>query len=236
MTTIPLHNFKTKKTSSITVDEKVFGIVPNTDLIAQAIRVHNLNQQSGLAHTKTRAEVAGGGHKPWKQKGTGRARASSTRSPLWRGGGTTFGPRKHDVSAKLPKKMKQLAFRSGLSSKAADNKVFIYEELSLTAPKTKLALAALQQLPAMSTCLIVSSPSNALEGKAFHNLPHVAFMQGKLPSIYEILRFEYILIDKDVLTLLSDAKEVEESTEKAPKEVAPAPESVSTQQSAEAGE
>ena len=144
--TLPIYNAEGKEIDTIELDAKVFDGVINTAVIHQVVTAYMANQRRGLASTKTRGEVSGGGRKPWKQKGTGRARVGSTRSPLWRHGGVVFGPHPRDFSYKVPQKIKTLALKSSLNVKLKENNLIVLDGLKLDKPKTKEAAKIFAQL------------------------------------------------------------------------------------------
>ncbi len=152
---IPQFDIDGKSVGSLDVPVEIFGATVNQTLIAQAVRVYLTNQRAGNANTKTRGEVRGGGKKPWKQKGTGRARAGSTRSPLWVGGGTTFGPQTHLFSQTLPKKMRLKALSAALSQKLAEDKIVAIKGLETLPAKTAKVAKAINSLPKSSKYLIL---------------------------------------------------------------------------------
>ena len=133
----PVHNFEGEVISKVRVENSVFKIEPNVDVVYRAVMSEMTNSRQGTHSTKTRSEVRGGGRKPWRQKGRGVARAGSIRSPIWKGGGVTHGPKPKDYKYKLPKKMRRLARRSVLSQRAGDKEIMVVEEVSLASPKTK---------------------------------------------------------------------------------------------------
>src|SRR5262249_10901189 len=145
MTSAQLVNLKGKSVGEVTLNDAVFGVEPNADLLYDALVRQLANARAGTAKAKTRSEVAGGGRKPWRQKGTGRARAGSTRSPLWAGGGVIFGPKPRDYSLSMPKKMRQQALKSALSARK-DALVVVKDFSELKEPKTKQMHAALSEL------------------------------------------------------------------------------------------
>lgn len=143
---IKVLNIQGKEVEAIKLDSSVFDGKVNTELIHQAVVAYLSNQRKGLAHTKTRGEVSGGGRKPWRQKGTGRARVGSIRSPLWRKGGITFGPKPHSFYKDLPQRMKALALKSALNSKLKDSEILVLNSIKLGAPKTKDFFNIIQKL------------------------------------------------------------------------------------------
>src|SRR5437667_2064108 len=147
MPSIKLYNMDGKDIGELSLPDSVFGVEPSIPLIHQAVTTEEANSRQGTADTKTRGEIRGGGRKPWRQKGTGRARQGSTRAPHWRHGGVVFGPHPRSYVKALPKKMRHGALRSALSAKVADGEVIGIDQFSLAEPKTKLAAAALSRLP-----------------------------------------------------------------------------------------
>ena len=144
-----------EKAGTIELDEQIFGIEPNVAVMHQVVNAQLAAKRAGTHNTKTRAEVRGGGAKPWKQKGTGRARAGSSRIPHWRGGGIALGPKPRDYSQRTPKKMKKLALRSALSDRATSNNVFVVESWDFETPNTKAAKLALEAIGAEGKVLVV---------------------------------------------------------------------------------
>lgn len=186
-------------TGSIAVADEVFGIEPNTHALYLALRRELANGRAGTAKAKTRAEVRGGGRKPWKQKGTGRARAGSIRSPLWRGGGVIFGPQPRDFSINLPKKLRRLALRSSLS--AARSKFRVLKDFSfLTAPKTRQMAELLNKLSLSDQHVLIladyRSESNAHLRLAARNLPRVTLRLPADLSIKDLLRVDAVIADE----------------------------------------
>jgi len=171
MASITLHTTSGSSAGTVELDDATFGIEPNVAVMHQVVVAQLAAKRSGTQSTKTRAEVAGGGAKPWKQKGTGRARAGSSRSPIWRGGGVALGPKPRKYDQKTPKKMKRLALRSALSDRAADDKVVVVSAWDFDAPSTKGAAAALGALGVEGRALVVLSPDDVTAWKSFRNLP-----------------------------------------------------------------
>src|SRR5699024_3714775 len=157
----------------VELNESVFGIEPNTHLLHEAVVMQQSSKRQGTHAVKNRSEVRGGGAKPWRQKGTGRARHGSIRSPQWVGGGIVFGPNPRSYSYKLPKKMRRLALKSALSSKVKENNLVVLEGLSLEAPKTKEIVNLLHALNVDSKALIVTAEEDVTVKKSVNNLPNV---------------------------------------------------------------
>ena len=193
------------KTSKIKVDASVFGIKPNKDAVHRAILSEMENSRQGTHGSKSRGMVRGGGKKPWKQKGRGVARAGTTRSPLWRGGGTVFGPQPHQYEYKLPKKIKRLARRSILSEKLKNKKIIVLNEFSIDEPKTKKAIDLLINLDVHEKKILVLT-GNLTEDLilSMRNLPNIALLDAMTASAYDLLDSEIILIDQKGLEMLND--------------------------------
>jgi len=175
----PVLNILGTTVGTTSLDDRVFGIEPNRAVLHQAVVAHLANMRLGTSNTKTRGNVAGGGKKPWRQKGTGRARAGSTRAPHWRGGGVVFGPHPRSYHQRLPRKMRRLALRSALSEKAANGRVVVVDRFVLEG-RTRAALAALAALKIDGSAVIVVSESTDDIRRATGNLGnvHVALPNG----------------------------------------------------------
>lgn len=198
---IPVYNKKGEKIDNVLLDDKKFGGPVRKKLLRDAVTMYEANKRQGTASTKTRAEVAGGGKKPWAQKHTGRARAGSSRSPLWKGGGVSFGPRPRDYSFAIPKKARKLALYSAVSAKIKDNELVVIDELNFDIPKTKQMVDILKALNIdNSSCLIVISRANETIWKSARNIPSVKIMASMELNAYEILRPKKILLTKEALS------------------------------------
>ena len=197
--TVKVFDLSGKAAGFVSLPKEVFGQTPNKDLLAQAIRVYQYNVHPKTAHTKTRGEVRGGGAKPWRQKGTGRARAGSRRSPLWVGGGTTFGPRFRDVKLTLPKKMKRKALVSALSDKAQTGSIKIVVNLEKVQPKTKVVASLLKKLEADKNVLLVVSQKSPELKLASRNMQKVSLDVVQNLNAYEVLKNSQLLISKEAI-------------------------------------
>ena len=184
---------------SIELDEATFGIEPNVAVMHQVVTAQLAARRAGTQSTKTRAEVAGGGAKPWKQKGTGRARQGSIRSPQWKGGGVALGPKPRSYEQRTPKKMIKLALRSALSDRAADGKVVVVDEWSFSTPSTKGAVDALAALGIEGRALIVLGDDDVDAGRSFRNLPDVQIIEARELNAYDVLVNDYIVFTKATL-------------------------------------
>lgn len=190
-----------KKTSQMTLDAKVFGLKPNAELLAQAYRTYLANQRTNNASTLTRGLVSGGGKKPYRQKGTGRARTGSIRNPIWRGGGITFGPTGiENYSRKLPKKMAQAAILQALSAKA--DIVQVIEAFSFDAPKTSAAVALLDRLDANGNIVIITAASTSATRKSVANIPFVEILEAGQLNVFDLMNADTIIIEQAALDLL----------------------------------
>ena len=194
-----------KKASKIMVDASVFNVKPNVDAVHRAILSEMENSRQGTHGSKSRGLVRGGGKKPWKQKGRGVARAGTTRSPLWRGGGTVFGPQPHQYEYKLPKKIKRLARRSILSEKLRNKKIIVLNEFSIDEPKTKKTKDLLSKLGVQDKKILILTGSlteNLV--LSMRNIPNIALLDAMMASAYDLIDSEIILIDQKGLEMLND--------------------------------
>jgi len=206
---LPVYNIQGEKTGTIELSEKIFGLKINNDLVYQAITVQMAARRTPLAHTKERGEVRGGGRKPWRQKGTGRARHGSIRSPIWRGGGTTFGPRKEKVFAKkINKKAKRKALLMVLSSKVKDKELVILDKLELKEPKTKLMAEIINKLFKKQVSILIATPKkdeNII--RANRNLPYTKTIAANSLNTIDLLSFKYLFLDKEAIKVIEKTYE-----------------------------
>ncbi len=200
---VVVFDMKGKEVGEVDLPEEIFGVKENKTLVAQAVRVHLANQATGRGKTKTRAEVAGGGAKPWKQKGTGRARAGSIRSPLWRGGGIVHGPSGLVTRLEMPKKMKRKALLAALSTKARDAEVTVLSKLDLPTAKTKLANEVISKLPLKERIFVVAEINQDLN-RSFKNLAGVDLVDFKNINTYEVVSHGSLLFTKESLEKLKE--------------------------------
>jgi large subunit ribosomal protein L4 len=184
---------------SVELPDAVFGIEPNTAVMHQVVTAQLAARRAGTQSTLTRAEVRGGGAKPWRQKGTGRARQGSIRAPQWRGGGVALGPKPRSYAQRTPKKMIRLALRSALSDRAADGKVLVVDAWSWDAPKTKQAIDALGALGADGRVLVVLGPEDRNAAKSFANLQHVHVCLASELNAYDVLVSDWVIFTKETL-------------------------------------
>jgi large subunit ribosomal protein L4 len=184
---------------SVTLDPQIFGVVPNKAVLHQVITAQLAAARAGTQSTRTRAEVRGGGAKPFRQKGTGRARQGSTRSPQWSGGGVALGPKPRSYRQRTPKKMIRLALYSALSDRAADDKVVVVDEWSFPAPRTKDAVAALAALELTGRILVVLGPDDGIPDRSFANLRDVQTMQTTELNAYDVLKSDWVVFSDATL-------------------------------------
>ncbi|MCJ7744711.1 MAG: 50S ribosomal protein L4 [Actinobacteria bacterium] len=209
---VALKNVEGKKVGEVAISDELFGIEPNPHAVHQVVRAQRAAARAGTASTKTRGEVRGGGTKPWRQKGTGRARAGSIRSPIWKGGGTVFGPTPRDYSFRVPKKMRRLAFRSALSAAAREDRITVVEDFSLETPSTKAVDEIIDRLGLEGSVMVVVAVDDLNVEKSFRNISAVeTFLPGEVDT-YEILRFDNLLFLKGALDSLQGNGEDEGSS------------------------
>ena len=192
-----------KKVKEVSAPKEVFATPVNEHLIYEAVINYRANQRQGTAAAKTRAMVRGGGRKPWRQKGTGRARAGSTRSPLWRSGGVTFGPHPRDYSYRMPKKARRLALKSALAAKLADDQLMILESLEMAEPKTKEGARLLNNLK-LESALFVDNHTNANLILALRNIPRVKAVDHKQLTVYDVLDHKVLVFSQHAFDSLME--------------------------------
>jgi len=195
----PLFSSDGRSKGDVSLDPSVFGVEPNLPVMHQVVTAQLAAARSGSASTKTRSEVRGGGRKPWRQKGLGRARHGSIRSPQWVGGGVAFGPRPRDYGQRTPKKMKRLALRSALSARAGEGNIKVVETLDWTEPRTKTARALLEAIGATRKLLVVLGPADRVAERSFRNMPQVAIAHTGQLSAYDVLWADTVLFTTDTL-------------------------------------
>lgn len=208
MFTLPIYNSEGKEVDNIKLDATVFDGTINNDALYQAINAYRAGQRKGLAATKTRGEVSGGGRKPWRQKGTGRARVGSIRSPLWRHGGVIFGPHPRDFSYRLPQKIKTLALKSALCARLKENKFLVLDKVILEKGKTKEAakifvnLKVVPEKKSHKILLLLDKLDNGLK-LALRNLRFLSVNKALDVNAYEVLSHQKLVITKDALSALT---------------------------------
>ena len=193
-----------KVVGEIELSEAVFGITPNAAVVHDVVKNHLANCRQGTQSALTRAEVSGGGRKPWKQKGTGRARQGSTRAPQWTHGGIVFAPKPRDYSYTLNKKAKRLALKSALSAKAAAEAIIVIDEIKMDAPKTKEFAAFLAAVGAEKKALVVTAAVDQNVVKSGRNIPGCEVTFANLINVYDILNAKKLVVDKAALAKIEE--------------------------------
>jgi large subunit ribosomal protein L4 len=193
MTTLAVYDANNQKVNDLELDNRVFGARIDTSLSWEAVRAHLASERKGTASTKNRALVRGGGAKPWRQKGTGRARAGSRRSPLWKGGGTIFGPMPKDYSFSLPKKMRRAALRAVLSLKCQEGKLILLDDVPMESFKTRRVSEMLRRFQVEDALFVTDEKRPYLERSA-RNIPKVDVIRYENINVYNILNHEYLIL------------------------------------------
>ncbi|AYO29417.1 MAG: large subunit ribosomal protein [Thermoanaerobacteraceae bacterium] len=197
MPKVALYNTKGEQVGEVELSDDVFGVEVRPDVMHRVVVNYLANQRQGTSSTLTRGEVSGGGRKPWRQKGTGRARHGSIRSPLWRKGGIVFGPKPRSYRFTLPKKLKRYALKSALSAKVADNELIMLDSLTMDAPKTKSMAEILKNIKADKKALIVLPGKDENVEKSARNLPGVKTTSVNTLNVYDILNHDNLIITKE---------------------------------------
>ncbi|WP_035292543.1 50S ribosomal protein L4 [Clostridium sp. KNHs214] len=203
MPTVGLFNREGQKVGDVELSANVFGIEVNKEVMHQVVVAQLANKRQGTQSTKTRAEVSGGGIKPWRQKGTGRARQGSIRAPQWIHGGVVFAPKPRDYRKDVPKKVKRLALKSALSSKVADENILVLESLQMEAPKTKEMVKVLNAFEAKKTLIVVAEKDENVY-KSTRNIEGVAVIPVNNLNVYDLLRYERLLVTKDAVAKIEE--------------------------------
>ena len=193
MAVTTVYNIKKEKTGEVELNDAVFGVEVNPHILHDVVRMQRANRRSGNACTKTRNEVRGGGKKPWKQKGTGRARAGSVRSPLWRGGGVTFGPKPRDYSYKLPKKVRRLGLKMALSARMGEENLVVLDDFQMKEIKTKNFVSVMDTLDIDNALIIVAEGNENLLRSA-RNVVGFKVMPTAGLNVYDILNFKHLVL------------------------------------------
>lgn len=199
MAELPVRNQSGEQTGTVELDDAVFGMEPNAAVMHQVVTAQLAARRSGTHSTRTRAEVRGGGAKPWRQKGTGRARHGSIRSPQFRGGGVAAGPKPRDYTQRTPKKMKRLALWSALSDRAAEGKIVVVDGWDFATPRTKDALAALAALEVEGRSLLVLGDDDRNAWLSFRNLPDVHLLTARELNPYDVLCSDVVVFTAETL-------------------------------------
>lgn len=199
MPSAKLFNVEGKEIGQIELSEEVFGIEPNESVVHEAVIMQLASMRRGTSSTKHRGEVRGGGRKPWRQKGTGRARAGTIRSPLWRGGAITFGPKPRDYSYNIPKKKRRLALKSVLSDKALNENIIVLDALTMEQPKTKDMIKILAALNNSGKALIVTANEDFNVGRSLSNLPGISYTTSEGLNVYDVIYHDKLIITQEAV-------------------------------------
>ena len=195
MPNVALYDIKGQNIGDIALSEEIFGQPVNAAVMHEVVVAHLANCRQGTQSAKTRAEVSGGGKKPWRQKGTGRARQGSTRSPQWRHGGVVFAPKPRDYTIRVNKKVKRLAMKSALSSKVEENEVIVFDALNIEAPKTKELVKVLKAVDVNKALIVLADKDDVVE-RASANIEGVKTTLVGTLNVYEILKYEKLILTK----------------------------------------
>lgn len=199
-----VYNTQGDEMGTVSLPDQLFGGDINKALIRAAVLSHQNNARVGTAKVKTRGEVRGGGRKPWRQKGLGRARHGSIRSPIWKGGGVAFGPQQRDYSSPLPKKMKRQALASALSLKASEGKIIVLKELKMDKPKTKEVYGILKKLGVEQSSLIITADVEPNVVLSSRNIPGVKVTTARQVSTYDAMSKRYLVVTEDALRIMEE--------------------------------
>ncbi len=204
MPNVAVFNMEGKQIGDMDLDEGIFGAEINEALLHQVVVNQSANRRQGTHAVKNRSMVRGGGRKPWRQKGTGRARVGSIRSPLWVGGGTTFGPAPRDYSYRMPKKARRAALKSALSAKVKEGKLVIVDEISVAEPKTRVMAAVLRSLDVEKKPLLVIGEWDNNVEKSTRNIKHAALSKSQGLNVYDVLNHEHLVMTQDAVAKLEE--------------------------------
>ena len=204
MSAIKVLNMAGAEVGTIELNDSIFGIEPNTAVVHEVVKNHLANCRQGTQSALTRAEVSGGGKKPWRQKGTGHARQGSTRAPQWTHGGIVFAPKPRSYSYVLNKKVKRLAMKSALSAKAAAGEIIVIDSIKMDSIKTKDFRAFLNAVKADGKSLVVTPAKDEIVVKSARNIPGVETSMANLINVYDILKAKYLVLDKEALTVIEE--------------------------------
>ncbi|MBO9600539.1 MAG: 50S ribosomal protein L4 [Cohnella sp.] len=204
MPKVSVYNVEGKTVGELELAEAIFGLQPNAHVMHSAVLLQQASLRAGTHDVKGRSEVSGGGRKPWKQKGTGRARQGSIRSPQWKGGGIVFGPTPRSYGFKLPRKVRRLAIKSALSSKVIENQIIVLDQLSLSAPKTKDFAKILNNLKVARKALVVTADFDNNVALSARNIPGVKFVAAEGINVLDVLKHDQLIITKDAVAKVEE--------------------------------
>jgi large subunit ribosomal protein L4 len=204
MPKIKVYNMSGAEVEEIELNDSVFGIEPNRAVLHDAVVMQQASMRAGTHAVKNRSAVSGGGRKPWRQKGTGRARQGSIRAPQWKGGGVVFGPTPRSYAYKLPKKVRRLALKSALSAKVQDQDMIVLDALHFEQPKTKEMVAVLKNLNAQKKALVVAGEINENVALSARNIPGVTYVNSQGINVLDILRHDKLIMTKDAVAKVEE--------------------------------
>ena len=204
MSTIKVLNMSGKEVGTAELNDAVFGIEPNEPVVHEVVKNHLANCRQGTQSALTRAEVSGGGRKPWRQKGPGRARQGSTRAPQWTHGGIVFAPKPRSYSYVVNKKVKRLALKSVLSAKAAEAKIIVVDAITMDAIKTKAFKGFLDAVKCDGKAVVITPEVNETVVKSARNIPGVVTTTARMLSVYDLVNAKYLVIDKSALDTIEE--------------------------------
>ena len=203
MSAIKVLNMAGAEVGTVELNDSIFGVEPNTAVVHEVVKNHLANCRQGTQSALTRAEVSGGGKKPWRQKGTGHARQGSTRAPQWTHGGIVFAPKPRDYRVSVNKKVKRVAMKSALSSKVNDNAIVVFDALDIAAPKTKEMVKVLANIKADNALVVLPEKDEIVE-RATSNIPNVKTTLVGTLNVYEILKYKTLILTKDAVAKIEE--------------------------------
>lgn len=213
---LPVYNQEGKEVKKVELDKKIFNNEVNQAVLYQVVLMYRANRRKGLASTKTRGEVSGGGRKPWRQKGTGRARVGSSRTPVWRKGGVTFGPHPRDYSFRLPKKIRTVALKSSINAKLKENNLLLLDDLKIDMPKTKEAnrillnlklnnrTSATKKSARQERLLLMLNKISANLKLSFRNIHFLCIVRASEVNAYDVLKAKRLIVTQDAFKILNE--------------------------------
>jgi large subunit ribosomal protein L4 len=199
---VSVHNIQGEAVGEVELRDDIFGVVPNVPVMHQALVRQQANARLGTHKTKKRREVRGGGRKPWRQKGTGRARQGSIRAPQWRGGGAVFGPQPRSYRQKMPRKMRHLAYRSALSVKAQEGQIIVLDALQMEVPKTREMVGILNRLGVDDSALLLLPQRDENVEKSARNIPYVKTLRASYLNVRDLLNYDYLVVPLEALEVI----------------------------------
>lgn len=201
--TVPVMSQQNAVVGEMALPPAIFSQPVRRHLLYEVVRMQQANRRAGTSATKTRGMVSGGGKKPWRQKGTGRARAGSSRSPVWRGGAVIFGPQPRDYSYRLPASARKAALCSALAAKAREGKLIVLDQIALEAPKTKILVKLLSELQVANALIMTQGRDDSLE-RAARNLPLIKVLRTEGANVYDLLRYDRLILTQDAVRALTE--------------------------------